>query len=386
MSGIVAAADVLPNHGHPEDCGANSEPDIVGYLKNRISEIIQQFSAVSDVDKSENGAANLIGVGAGLAVTENERLKGYLKDTAQLMIKEVDEVTEQVLHLCRMRTNLKRKRSRAAVSSKNADRGKASKKQRMVFLARSEAAHRRRMSDVFRECSSILKQIMQHKWCGPFIQPVDVAGSGFCNYYDINERPMDLRNVQDRLEAEDGLGYNSAHEICEDVRLVFRNAMACNLPGTDIYKYAKALLEKFEEKWRNVLEPKLIELEVLREEEQGCSGIGCLDSEIAAKKYSDEVFQKLSNIEKDIEEFLRATTSKCRAMSMMEKEELVRRIRDLPPNGLNRVVEIIEQAETSLDISAEEIHVDLDKADPATLWRLYYYCRVTIPDFSVGNG
>ncbi|GLJ08841.1 hypothetical protein SUGI_0096940 [Cryptomeria japonica] len=319
MSGIVAAADVLPNHGHPEDCGANSEPDIVGYLKNRISEIIQQFSAVSDVDKSENGAANLIGVGAGLAVTENERLKGYLKDTAQLMIKEVDE-------------------------------------------------------------------IMQHKWCGPFIQPVDVAGSGFCNYYDINERPMDLRNVQDRLEAEDGLGYNSAHEICEDVRLVFRNAMACNLPGTDIYKYAKALLEKFEEKWRNVLEPKLIELEVLREEEQGCSGIGCLDSEIAAKKYSDEVFQKLSNIEKDIEEFLRATTSKCRAMSMMEKEELVRRIRDLPPNGLNRVVEIIEQAETSLDISAEEIHVDLDKADPATLWRLYYYCRVTIPDFSVGNG
>ncbi|GLJ36173.1 hypothetical protein SUGI_0725820 [Cryptomeria japonica] len=81
-----------------------------------------------------------------------------------------------------------------------------------------------------------------------------------------HERPMDLRNVQDQLEAEDGLGYNSVHEICEDVRLVFRNAMACNLPEIDIYKYAKYLLEKFEEKWRNVLEPKLIEVDVLREE------------------------------------------------------------------------------------------------------------------------
>lgn len=46
----------------------------------------------------------------------------------------------------------------------------------------------------------------------------------------------------------------------EDVRLVvFRNAMAFNLLGINIYKYAKSLLERLERKWGNVLEPKLIE-------------------------------------------------------------------------------------------------------------------------------
>ncbi|KAH9293770.1 hypothetical protein KI387_041020, partial [Taxus chinensis] len=99
----------------------------------------------------------------------------------------------------------------------------------------------------------------------------------------------------------------------------------------------------------------------VRREEQGRSDVGDLDSEIAAKKYSDEVFQKLSNIEEYLEEFLRAATSKCRPMSMMEKEELVRRIRCLAPNGLNRVIDIIAQGKTSLDVSAEEIPIDLNK-------------------------
>lgn len=69
------------------------------------------------------------------------------------------QVTQQVLQICHMRTSLKRKRSRAVKSSKNVETGKSSKKQKMLFLARSQAAHRRRMMDIFRECGSILKQV-----------------------------------------------------------------------------------------------------------------------------------------------------------------------------------------------------------------------------------
>lgn len=408
MSETAGDPETLPNRDDPQHSTPNSGPDMVGYLKHTISEVIRQSQIRKWQDDGENrgregryphqnpaknacisariGSLFKGGVGETLPETDKERLKGYLKESVQLMSREVDEVTHQVLQICHMRTSLKRKRSRAVESSKNVETGKSSKKQKMMFLARSQAAYRRRMMDIFRECGSILKQIMQHKWYWPFNLPVDVAGMALSNYYDVSKRPVNLRNIIDRIEAEDGSGYSNVHEICEDVRHVFRNAIACNQQGSDVHKSAKALWEKFEEKWRSVLEPKLIQLEEIREEEQGCSDVNGLNVETTLKNYSDEVFKKLSNIEQNLEEFLRASTSKCRQMSEMEKQELVCKIRQLPPSGLNRVVEIIAQ-ENSLDVSTEEIPVDLNEMNPATLWRLYFYLQtVASPNHPVDKG
>lgn len=391
--------------------GSNAGPDIVGYLKYKISEITNQPRRPT-IHKSENGIVAEIhcgnlrdetekiggdyrqnqhilenecssartkclfegGVGGGLAETQKERLKNYLKESVAVMNAEVDKVIQQVLQVSHMHTSLKRKRSRAIISSKNDETEKTSKKQRMLFLARSEAAHRRSMADILQQFGSILKQIMQNKWCWPFIRPVDVAGLSLRNYYDVIKKPMDLGSIRDRMEATDGSGYSNVREIYEDVRLVFRNAMIYNKPGSEVYMMANALLEKFEEKWRSILEPKLIELEAKREE-QGSIDIGRQDSEVALQKYSDEVFGKLKNIEQQLEEFLGAATSNTRAMSATEKKELVRRIQHLPSSGLNRIVDIIAQRNHSYDVSAEEVQVDLDNEDPATLWRLYIYLQ-----------
>jgi len=196
---------------------------------------------------------------------------------------------------------------------------------------------------------------------------------------------MDLGSIRDRMELNDGSGYSNVREIYEDVRLVFRNAMTYNKPGTEVYMMAKALLEKFEEKWRSILEPKLIELEAKREE-QGSIDIGGQDSEIALQKYSDVVFEKLNNIEQQLEDFLGAATSNSRPLSVTEKKELVNRIQHLPSTGLNRIVEIIAQRNHSYNVSAEEIRVDLDNEDPSTLWRLYIYLQtVTNASDSVDN-
>lgn len=70
---------------------------------------------------------------------------------------------------------------------------------------------------------------------------------------------MDLGTIRDRMDAKDGTGYKHIQEICDDVRLVFSNAMAYNQDGTDVHVMAKTLSEKFEEKWKTVLEPKLQE-------------------------------------------------------------------------------------------------------------------------------
>jgi len=397
MSEISKNSEIPITHdwNSTDNSGSNAGPDIVGYLKFKISEIINQPRSPT-IHKSENGmvsepnCGNLSeetkknggdyrqnqhilengcssarikrlfegGVGVGLAETQKERLKNYLKESVAIMNTEVDEVTQQILQVSHMRTILKRKRSRAVISSKNDETEKGSKKQRMLFLARLEAAHRRSMADILRQFGSILKQVIK--------------------------RPMDLGSIRDRMEAKDGSGYSNVREIYEDVRLVFRNAMTYNKPGTEVYMMAKALLEKFEEKWRSILEPKLIELEEKREE-QGSIDIAGLDSEVALQKYSDEVFEKLKNIEQQLEEFLGAATSNTRPMST-EKKELVLRIQHLPSGGLNRIVEIIAQRNHSYDISAEEVRVDLDNEDPATLWRLYIYLQtVANASHSVDN-
>jgi len=357
MSEISKNSEIPITHdwNSTDNSGSNAGPDIVGYLKFKISEIINQPRSPT-IHKSENGmvsepnCGNLSeetkknggdyrqnqhilengcssarikrlfegGVGVGLAETQKERLKNYLKESVAIMNTEVDEIT-------------------------------------------------------------------QHKWCWPFTRPVDVAGLSLRNYYDVIKRPMDLGSIRDRMEAKDGSGYSNVREIYEDVRLVFRNAMTYNKPGTEVYMMAKALLEKFEEKWRSILEPKLIELEEKREE-QGSIDIAGLDSEVALQKYSDEVLEKLKNIEQQLEEFLGAATSNTRPMSATEKKELVLRIQHLPSGGLNRIVEIIAQRNHSYDISAEEVRVDLDNEDPATLWRLYIYLQtVTNASHSVDN-
>lgn len=60
------------------------------------------------------------------------------------------------------------------------------------------------------------------------------------------------------MEVKDGTGYKNVREIYADVRLVFTNAMTYNEEKNDVHQMAKTLLEKFEEKWLQLL-PKVIE-------------------------------------------------------------------------------------------------------------------------------
>ncbi|PON44637.1 Bromodomain containing protein [Parasponia andersonii] len=138
-----------------------------------------------------------------------------------------------------------------------------------------EAAAARRMQELIRQFATILRQastyspsfITQHKWAWPFLEPVDVKGLGLHDYYQVIEKPMDFGTIKTRMEAKDGGGYNNVREIYADVRLVFKNAMKYNDEKDDVHVMAKTLLEKFEEKWLQLL-PKVAEEEKRREEEE----------------------------------------------------------------------------------------------------------------------
>lgn len=73
------------------------------------------------------------------------------------------------------------------------------------------------------------------------------------------KQPMDLGTIRDKMDAKDASAYKHVQDICDDIRLVFSNAMSYNQDGTDVHVMAKTLSDKFEEKWKALLEPKLAE-------------------------------------------------------------------------------------------------------------------------------
>ncbi|MCH84676.1 transcription factor GTE1-like, partial [Trifolium medium] len=115
-----------------------------------------------------------------------------------------------------------------------------------------------------RASEEMQKEITRRKCAWPFMAPVDVKGLELDDYYQIIEKPMDLGTVRKKLKES---GYKNARQMYEDVKLTFKNAMKYNRKETDIHVTAKTLLDKFEEKWQNLLpEVEKAESQLLKEE------------------------------------------------------------------------------------------------------------------------
>ncbi|KAE9588916.1 hypothetical protein Lal_00012701 [Lupinus albus] len=98
-----------------------------------------------------------------------------------------------------------------------------------------------------------------------------------------------------------------------------------------------------------------------------------VEVEETVKRYTDELSGRLVHMEQQLESLLDAVMSKCRPMTLVEKQQLQRLIQKLPAENLDRVVQIICRSRPVKEQSSDKIFVDLEKEDNATLWRLYYY-------------
>lgn len=314
-----------------------------------------------------------------------QQIAKKLQNTVQVMTSKVEQLQREVLQVTRVRSILKREKLQRNNILKDRALGSfGNKKPRLFDAARSEAAKRKKMLDLLRLCGNILRQLMQHKWAWPFMQPVDVEGLKLHDYYRVIRRPMDLGTIRSRLEAKDGTGYRHVQELCEDVRLVFRNAMLYNESWSDVYKMAKTLRQKFEEKWKVAIEPRLLE-----EEERSCEDqqdgylldIAELHAgeEQAAEQLGEDVLLQLSDVEKKMEAFLMQVLSKCRTMGAEEKKELYRRLCRLPPASLNRVIEILS-LKNSHAAATDKIQIDLEVLDSSILWRLHFFVKMVAAD------
>ncbi|CAJ2666155.1 unnamed protein product [Trifolium pratense] len=259
-------------------------------------------------------------------------------------------------------------------------------KKQQQDASRREAAAQKRMQDLIRQFGTILRQITQHKWAWPFMQPVDVEGLGLNDYYEIIDKPMDFNTIKNQIEAIDGTGYKHIREICSDVRLVFKNAMKYNDERSDVHVMAKTLLEKFEEKWLQLL-PKVTEEETRREEEEAEARLAMqFAQEVAHAKMARDLSNELDEVDAHLEELREMVVKRCRKMSTEEKRNLGASLTRLSADDLRGALEIVAQANPNFQANADEVDLDIDAQSESTLWRLNFFVRDALEVQSKNSG
>ncbi|KAL2549579.1 Transcription factor GTE1 [Forsythia ovata] len=296
------------------------------------------------------------------------------------LITKVDKLEQRVNEVEKfyLTTEIKQpstSRNAQILIDKNKEKHVPSMKKLQQDASRREAAATKRMQELMRQFGTVFRQITQHKWAWPFMQPVDVEGLGLHDYYQIIDRPMDFSTIKNQMEAKDGTGYKHVREICADVRLVFKNAMKYNDEKSDVHVMAKTLLEKFEEKWLQFL-PKAMEEEKRQEGEEEEARLNMqLTQETVHTKLARDINNELYEVDMHIEELREMIVKRCRRISIMEKRKLGIDLTKLCPEDLSKALEIVAQNNPSFPSTAENVELDINAQSESTLWRLKFFVK-----------
>ncbi|KAG6791443.1 hypothetical protein POTOM_000562 [Populus tomentosa] len=254
------------------------------------------------------------------------------------------------------------------------------KKKHLMTVEKQQQDSEKITQDLMRQFAVIFGQAMfgaitRHKWAWPFVEPVDVEGLCLHDYYEVIEKPMDFRTIQNRMEAKDGTGYKNVREIYADVRLVFKNAMKYNDERDDVHVMARTLLEKFEEKWLQLL-PKVAEEEERRGKEQTAAQVATkLAEEASYANMAQDLSNELLGVDMQLERIREMVVRNSRKISTEEKKKLGTALTQLSHQDLIRALEIVAEHNPSFQATAQEVNLDMDTQSDVTLWRLKVFVQ-----------
>lgn len=294
------------------------------------------------------------------------------------MVGKVDQLEQRLNEVEHFYSNTSKKQSnmpRGGSILKDKEKQISSFRRRQQDASRREAAGSRRMQELMRQFGTILRQITQHKWAEPFMEPVDVKGLGLHDYYEVIEKPMDFSTIKNKMEAKDGSGYKHVREICADVRLIFKNAMKYNEERDDVHVMAKTLLGKFEEKWLQLL-PKVDEEEKRRKEEEAEAQQDMqLAQEATHAKMAKDLTIELDEVDMQLEELREMVLQKCRKISTEDRKQLGNALTKLSPEDLNKALLIVAQNDPAFQPTATEVELDMNAQSESTLWKLKFFVQ-----------
>ncbi|KAF6134692.1 hypothetical protein GIB67_002093 [Kingdonia uniflora] len=310
------------------------------------------------------------------AEVDLESLRHYVDG----MVSKVDELEQKMdkvsnFYSCLNTKQTNNSKGSSVVKSKDKEKQIFSIKKQQQDAAKREAAAAKRMQELMRQFATIMRQLAQHKWAYPFMQPVDVKGLGLHDYYEVIDKPMDFSTIKNQMEAKDGTGYKNVREIYADVRLVFKNAMTYNDDRNDVHVMAKSLLAKFEEKWLSLV-PKVIEEETRRKEEEAEAQMNMqLAEEAANAKSARDIRTEILYLDSHLDELRETVVRKCRKISVEEKRKLGSGLSLLSPEDLTKSLEIIAQKNSNFQATAPEVDIDMDALSESTLWSLKFLVK-----------
>lgn len=254
----------------------------------------------------------------------------------------------------------------------------------------------------FRTCLKILKVLMSKKNSDinfPFLQPVDPIALNLPNYFDVVKNPMDLGTISNNLM---NWKYKTIDQFVDDLNLVFYNCFQFNPEGNEVHSMGKKLKELFNFHWlenQDILNE--IETDSDLEEDNYSSSYSSDD------EYDDEdinenditnpaiqyLEQKLKKMEVELQQLKRQELSKLskeRKRKHLGKTLLRRKamkhsvddlkksitdkineLSDLEMNGMIRIIKNSLPADEILTSNEDEIEIDLDILDEATIARIY---------------
>ena len=257
------------------------------------------------------------------------------------------------------------------------------------------------LSSDLRRAKHVVEVLMAYKPAfGVFNVPVNfddpVKPFFAAGYLDtIKGRPMDLGTVKATLSQG---GYGGLEDFAADVRQVWRNAQLFNPPDDWIHTVSKECEKIFEQEMTRIVEMAHRETERKnkRAAEREAAKLANPDGAMTGvPPASDEYgFPSSSLAEVPMQ---RASTgppgrpgvrmsmparlgggggaSNGRPLLQKEKQMLKDDIFKLPPHKLGPVVEIISKSSTSVAGDDDEIEIDIDKLDVATLRELQEYVK-----------
>ncbi|XP_028799296.1 transcription factor GTE1 isoform X2 [Neltuma alba] len=335
--------------------------------------------------------------------------------TVDKIEKQVNEVEQFYQSTSNVQTSGNSKGS-SLIKDKGREKHFISAEKQQQNALRRAAAAAKRMQELMRLFSTILRQITQHRWAWPFLEPVDVKGLELHDYYEVIEKPMDFSTIKSKMEAKDGTGYKNVREIYADVRLVFKNAMKYNDEKNEFHVMAKSLLEKFEEKWLQLL-PKVAEEEKrLQEEEAEAHSDMQLAREATYANMARDLSFELFEVDKNLKTLKQTVIQKCRfgpiitlpqrsfilssrwiledciwtaliffhvlvtasvfwKLTSEEKRILGTALAKLSPEDIGRALEIVAENNPNFQATAREVDLDIDAQSDYTLWRLKVFVK-----------
>ncbi|KAG0267915.1 hypothetical protein BGZ95_002708, partial [Linnemannia exigua] len=288
-----------------------------------------------------------------------------------------------------------------------------------------------------RHCQNILKEFVKKsnaEFMFPFLQPVDWKAFKLFTYPEIIKHPMDISTIRSKLESDE---YDTAAQFEADVRLMLNNCYTFNPPSDPVHQMGQRVQKLFESKWaelpREPTPPPVEEVtidsedEEEEEEEEEEADIDSADDKIAAMERDLKTLsEKLETMKatkkkeksskqppsKPLQEkqekptkLKSSSTSKSSSkthehkassskrsrpvyassdddddvptITLKQKQELSENISRLEGDKLGKVIQIIHRSMPQLRDNGgqDEIELEMDALDPATLHELYLFVR-----------